>query len=444
MDPNGYSKWYQELGEVDTFSEYTSPTIAPDGRVMVVFDSKLLTFDPDGTPGWHWKTSEWLTSPPVFGVDGTSYIMTSHSNLYAISAKGAEMWSAELCGVYGGGIWPSPEVGPDGTVYATCHNDNVYAVDPNSGEVKWVYDTDPENSSYDRIEAAPMVGPDGMVYAAVGNGKIYSIRPDGQLLWTIELEPAGWINYRPFARTPDGTIYVVVASTLSAVSPSGETLWQTFIGSPLGDVGQIIATTEGNIFARTLANELVQISSDGNVISRIQLGESGEGVAPPPAVGIDGRMYIGVGDKLIAIQTDQAPVPRISIGDTTTIIVTTPMVVTSTATMETRAGVVPLPVVPTATPKPSGFTVIKFTSSLRVGDTASVIVEAYPGAACYLDYTTPSGTSSTAHGLGYQTANAKGRCSWSWLIGSRTTPGVGRVLIEVDDVSEWYPILIRK
>ena len=85
---------------------------------------------------------------------------------------------------------------------------------------------------------------------------------------------------------------------------------------------------------------------------------------------------------------------------------------------------------PAATPRPttsaaSGaitVAITSLTSPIGRGSTATVAAKTAAGAACTVVVQYKSGPSS-ASGLGPKNANASGTVSWSWTVGSRTTPG---------------------
>lgn len=97
---------------------------------------------------------------------------------------------------------------------------------------------------------------------------------------------------------------------------------------------------------------------------------------------------------------------------------------------------------PTAAPtlapaKPAAAAGVEFVSVVggRPGGRASVTVQTVPKASCSISYRTPAGTRSTAQGLVPTTADANGRASWSWVIGSNTRPGTGTVTVSCGGVS---------
>lgn len=94
-----------------------------------------------------------------------------------------------------------------------------------------------------------------------------------------------------------------------------------------------------------------------------------------------------------------------------------------------------IPVGP-APPAPSA-SGVTFTSVRggRPGGTAAVSVQTAPFASCTIEYITPAGTRSVAQGLVPRTADAQGRASWSWVIGTATRPGTGTVTVTCNGVS---------
>ena len=94
---------------------------------------------------------------------------------------------------------------------------------------------------------------------------------------------------------------------------------------------------------------------------------------------------------------------------------------------------VPLIAPITATPAaPSGdisINVVSLTSPISAGSTATLTIQAAPSAACLITVYYKSGASQAA-GLGPQTADASGQATWSWKVGSRTTPGVWKIVVQ--------------
>ncbi len=67
-----------------------------------------------------------------------------------------------------------------------------------------------------------------------------------------------------------------------------------------------------------------------------------------------------------------------------------------------------------------------------------------PGNLCTLVYILPSGRRSTAKGLGNTYADQEGYCYWTWVIGSRTKPGTGRLIVTVNNTNrQTFPIEVK-
>ena len=68
----------------------------------------------------------------------------------------------------------SPAVGDDGTVYVGSWDSKLYAVTP-EGQLKWSFATG------DQVYSSPAVGDDGTVYVGSFDHKLYAVTPEGQL-----------------------------------------------------------------------------------------------------------------------------------------------------------------------------------------------------------------------------------------------------------------------
>lgn len=65
---------------------------------------------------------------------------------------------------------------------------------------------------------------------------------------------------------------------------------------------------------------------------------------------------------------------------------------------------------------------VSLTSPVSPGGTATITVQTMPGARCLITVRYKSGPSRAA-GLASKMADSKGRASWTWRVGTRTTPG---------------------
>jgi competence protein ComEC len=73
--------------------------------------------------------------------------------------------------------------------------------------------------------------------------------------------------------------------------------------------------------------------------------------------------------------------------------------------------------------------VLSLTSPISAGGKAQLTIQTIPGAACSIAVYYKSGASQAA-GLGPQTADASGKASWSWKVGSSTTPGLWKIVVQ--------------
>jgi endonuclease YncB( thermonuclease family) len=121
----------------------------------------------------------------------------------------------------------------------------------------------------------------------------------------------------------------------------------------------------------------------------------------------------------------------------------------STCNGEHKALTADLPTGPSPGPSPHNDALppsVRFTSVVggRPGGRASASVQTPPQARCSIMYVTPAGTISQAQGLVAVTATAAGVASWSWVIGSNTTPGTGTVTVNCAGVSARADIVISR
>jgi hypothetical protein len=92
----------------------------------------------------------------------------------------------------------------------------------------------------------------------------------------------------------------------------------------------------------------------------------------------------------------------------------------------------PIPVISDTQAAPSGdvsISVVSLTSPISAGSIATLTIQTVPGADCIITAYFKSGPSQAA-GLGPQTADASGQVTWSWKVGSRTTPGMWKIVVQ--------------
>jgi competence protein ComEC len=91
--------------------------------------------------------------------------------------------------------------------------------------------------------------------------------------------------------------------------------------------------------------------------------------------------------------------------------------------------------------------VVSLTSPIAPGGTSRLTINTIPGAACTITVYYKSGASQAA-GLGSQTAGENGDVTWSWKVGSRTTPGIWSIVVTTklngQSISTEIPFEVRE
>lgn len=199
----------------------SSPTVV-DGTVYVgSSDTHVYAVDAvSGEKEWGFETGRWIVSAPNV-VDGTVYVGSGDSNIYALDAEGRyEIWRFET----DGSVFSSPTVA-DGTVYvgSEAPDSHLYALDAATGDEVWSFDTGED------IDTSPTVA-GGTVFIgtnAIRAGRVYAVdAASGEIIWRSETARR-WhsptvVNDTLFVGTGSGnggSLYAFDAST-------GEQIWQ--------------------------------------------------------------------------------------------------------------------------------------------------------------------------------------------------------------------------
>ena len=82
-----------------------------------------------GTQKWAFTAGDHVSSPAAIGSDGTIYVGSRDSKLYAINPNGTQKWAFTT----GDQLNSSPAIGSDGTIYAGSWDNKFYAIYGNSG-----------------------------------------------------------------------------------------------------------------------------------------------------------------------------------------------------------------------------------------------------------------------------------------------------------------------
>ncbi|MBE44919.1 MAG: hypothetical protein CMO16_07075 [Thaumarchaeota archaeon] len=265
-----------------------SPMIGSDGTVYISsHDSNLYAINPDGTEKWHFSADKWIDSTPAIAPDGTIYFGSWDKRIYAIDSSGNYKWSAQTPDQ----ISSSPTIGPDGTIYIGADDGFVYAIYPD-GTLKWSFRTD------ERIFSTPALAPNGTVYVGSFDNNLYAINPDGTEKWRFKTD--GFIFSSPGIAS-DGTIYFgSYDNNLYAVYPDGTLKWSfTTRGTVQGSPSIAMDRT---VYVGSFDNNLYAINPDGTEKWRFKTDDI---VVSSPAIDSNGTIYVGSVDTfLYAINPD--------------------------------------------------------------------------------------------------------------------------------------------
>ena len=241
--PDTLRLWRVRLAVGDGIYLASSPAIAPDGTIYVGSpDSGLYAVTPNGSINWRYMTGGEVQSSPAVAADGTVYVGSNDACLYAVAPDGTLRWKY----VTGGSVSSSPAVAADGTIYVGSDDDYFYAVNAN-GTLKWRYLTG------GAITSSPAVAADGTAYFGSHDSYLYAIRPDGAPKWRY-VSGTNAVFASP-AIGSDGTIYCGArddwegAGFLCALNPDGSLIWS--VGTAGGTRSSPSIAVDGTIYVGT-------------------------------------------------------------------------------------------------------------------------------------------------------------------------------------------------
>jgi sugar lactone lactonase YvrE len=117
--PDGRLRWQTTNG---TF--YSSPTIAPDGSVLVSSQEGWIHLVRDGTNVWRYRISAVNRGAAAFATPNLIYAPGPAGQLLTLTLAGSNVWQAPV-----GSLWStSPTIAPDGTIYVSTAEGEVVSV----------------------------------------------------------------------------------------------------------------------------------------------------------------------------------------------------------------------------------------------------------------------------------------------------------------------------
>jgi outer membrane protein assembly factor BamB len=274
---------------------YTFPSAADDGTVYSVESSekKLIASNPNlpgafinddmqlvGGVKWTFDLG-WQQRSPTIGSDGTIYVSSLDSNLYAINPDGTLKWKFKAAARFES----VPALSLDGlTVYAGCDDNNLYAFNTGTGTLRWKY------KASDDINGAPAVDADSNIYFTTSNWNAWSVKPTGKLNWKVPLRQQHGstfaFNYSdPAIDQSNGTVYFGGFDGMFAYSFTGQLKWKYTTGSRV-DAHPAIGA-DGLVYFSAANGTLYAVQSNGT----LQWSAANSGGTP--LLGDDGTLYCG-------------------------------------------------------------------------------------------------------------------------------------------------------
>ena len=183
--------------------------------LVVLIGSSAASHGQDGTMKWAFSTGSWVDSSPALGMDGTVYVGSFDSNLYAINPDGAMEWAFPT----GASIWSSPAIGTDGTLYVGSSDFGLYAINPEGG-LKWSLLSDGP------VLSSPAIGKNGTLYIGSDDRNLYAISPEGTMKWffatggLVQSSPTIGEDGTVYVGSDDGNLYAINGSSGGLLSDS--------------------------------------------------------------------------------------------------------------------------------------------------------------------------------------------------------------------------------
>jgi outer membrane protein assembly factor BamB len=272
----------------------SSPAIGPDGTIYVgSADSSLYAVNPDGTVKWRYAAFANVQSAPAIAPEGTVYFGSDRNCVCALNPDGTLKWSYST----GGSVRSSPAISADGTVYVGSTDHRLYAFDP-TGTVKWSYLTG------STVSSSPAISADGTIHVGSYDHHLYALNPDSTLRWRYDFGEN--INYASASIGADGTVYCGADrndwfQSFYALNPDSTLKWACSVE---GDVRSSPAIAgDGTIYVGSTSHSVYALNSDGTPRWSYQTG--GTVRYSSPAIASDGTVYVGSSDGyLYALSPD--------------------------------------------------------------------------------------------------------------------------------------------
>ena len=194
--------WTLKLGG----SDYSSPTIGPDGEIYTSSNKDLVAVRDLGASGktsWRFHAKQTIeVSNPVTG-SGTVVLGTNGDREYGISSTGSIRWSFDV----GDFTYSSAVARPDGRAWFGDNSGRLWTVDTTNGTAR--SPIAPIGKGNEKIWTSPVVDSHDDAYWATTVGNIYGYDRSGHRLFAVSTHSV--IDSYP-ALGADGVLYVASTS----------------------------------------------------------------------------------------------------------------------------------------------------------------------------------------------------------------------------------------
>ncbi|MCL5281922.1 MAG: PQQ-binding-like beta-propeller repeat protein [Planctomycetes bacterium] len=181
-------------------------------------------------------------------------------------------------------------IGGDGTIYVGNADHSLYALDSSDGSEKWSF------QAGHSIVGSPAIDSDGNIYVGAKDGYLYCINANGTLRWKYNAQYP--ISSSPII-SPFNAILLTTTSRFYAISPSGISLWNDWLGAglPYGSISSPAVGSDGTVYSCGSSiiggpDSLRAFDSDGTLKWSVSIDQVGTSA---PAIGDNGVIYCAAG-----------------------------------------------------------------------------------------------------------------------------------------------------
>lgn len=255
---NGVQRWRFPAEPDNRGPFYASPTLTPDGQLLVGgYNNVLYSLNPD-TAGVNWEfdlaQNRYIASP--LANEKGIFAPDADRNIYALDFDGNLKWQFTSSGP----TWAQPvEDETCQCLYLPSMDHHIYALDPETGALRW--QTEPLGGA---IVGTPAINQDGVLYTGTFGRQLIALSKDsGEVIWRVDVE--GWVWSGP-ALAGDRLYFGDLSGNFYAVNATnGSILWQL---SPQQLDGPIVGTPlvlEETIYFNTDSGTIYAVSTQGAI-----------------------------------------------------------------------------------------------------------------------------------------------------------------------------------